>query len=45
MKEIYERYKDLNSYWEEEKEDKYYQKLKEKSERRNKVEGFNPEKR
>ena len=43
-KEIYERYEDLNSDWEEIKEAKYYIKLKEKTERRNLLKGFNPKK-
>ena len=43
-KEIYERYEDLSSDWEEIKEAKYYIKLKEKAARRNLLKGFNPKK-
>ena len=43
-KEIYKRYEDLSSDWEEIKEAKYYIKLKEKLERRNLLKGFNPKK-
>ena len=43
-KEIYERYEDLSSDWEEIKEAEYYIKLKEKAARRNLLKGFNPKK-
>ena len=43
-KEIYERYEDLSSDWEEIKEAEYYIKLKEKAARSNLLKGFNPKK-